>query len=178
MKPALRLAVVPLVIAALAGAGLLWWQQRATAAGAPAPIFGNVELREVDLAFRQPGRLLRVQVEEGDRVEAGQVLAEIDTDLLADAERAAAAEVGRARAELDRLFAGNRTEDVAHAAALHEHAAAAARRAVAEYERTRQLRQPGFVSDGALEAAAATRDQAVAAAEAERLVAPAAGVVV
>ena len=40
---------------------------------------GNVDVREVSLAFRQSDRILEMLAEEGDRVQKGQVLARLDT---------------------------------------------------------------------------------------------------
>ena len=43
---------------------------------------GNVDVREVSLAFRQSDRILEMLAEEGDRVQKGQVLARLDTQEL------------------------------------------------------------------------------------------------
>ncbi len=42
---------------------------------APLTLYGNVDVRQVDLAFRVPGRIASIAPEEGARVTAGQVLA-------------------------------------------------------------------------------------------------------
>jgi HlyD family secretion protein len=41
-------------------------------------LYGNVDLRQVDLGFRVSGRLKAMHFEEGDTVEKGELLAEID----------------------------------------------------------------------------------------------------
>jgi HlyD family secretion protein len=41
-------------------------------------LYGNVDIRQVQLAFYDTGRILRLLVEEGDRVEEGQLVAEMD----------------------------------------------------------------------------------------------------
>lgn len=43
-------------------------------------IYGNIDIREVDLGFRVAGKLQNVFVEEGDFVKEGQVLAELDKE--------------------------------------------------------------------------------------------------
>ncbi|GIK49819.1 MAG: glycoside hydrolase family 43 [Alphaproteobacteria bacterium] len=58
---------------------------------------GRLEAREIDIIARYPGRLIDIRVEEGDIVEAGQVLAVLDTRELEAALRAAEARVARAR---------------------------------------------------------------------------------
>ncbi len=64
---------------------------------------GRIEATEVDIATRIPGRLESFEVREGDMVEAGQLLAVMDTDELKA--RAAAAEANLHQAEQARLLA-------------------------------------------------------------------------
>lgn len=63
-------------------------------------IYGNVDVRDVSLSFRVPGRVVKLHVDEGDHVIAGAVLANLDQDTyLADLE-AAKAELIKAKAAL------------------------------------------------------------------------------
>lgn len=63
---------------------------------------GLVEARSrIELAFRVDGFVERFHVDEGDRVEAGDVLAELDAGDLAREVRAARAAVARAQAQAD-----------------------------------------------------------------------------
>lgn len=64
---------------------------------------GRIEATEVDVATRIPGRLESFSVREGDMVEAGQLLAVMDTDELNA--RLAAAEANLHQAEQARLLA-------------------------------------------------------------------------
>lgn len=43
-------------------------------------LYGNIEIRQTDLAFRVKGRLIKLYAEEGDSVKEGDLLAEIDPD--------------------------------------------------------------------------------------------------
>ena len=55
-------------------------------------VSGNIELTEVNIAFKTAGRLIERTVDEGDAVKKGQVIARLDRDqLLAQREREAAA---------------------------------------------------------------------------------------
>jgi HlyD family secretion protein len=45
-------------------------------------ISGNIELTEVDVAFKTPGKLVELKVDEGDRVKAGQLVARIDPQMV------------------------------------------------------------------------------------------------
>jgi HlyD family secretion protein len=86
------------------------------AADAPATrASGYVEATEVRVAPEVGGRLLEVRLSEGDRVNAGDLVARIDT---ADADlalRRAQAERDQAQAQLALLRAGSRIEDVRQA---------------------------------------------------------------
>lgn len=43
-------------------------------------LYGNIEIREVNLSFRVSGRLKELYFEEGDYVKKGQILARLDSD--------------------------------------------------------------------------------------------------
>jgi HlyD family secretion protein len=78
---------------------------------------GFIEARSVSIASEVGGQIVRLDAGEGDEVQAGQTLVEIDTDLL-DAQRASAqAAVALAEAQLARVQAGARAEDIAVARA-------------------------------------------------------------
>ncbi|KQZ39941.1 HlyD family efflux transporter periplasmic adaptor subunit [Duganella sp. Root1480D1] len=118
-----KLVGIAIAAAAAIAAGTWYWSR-------PAPndkelvLYGNVDLRQVALAFPASERLARVLVEEGQKVHAGQVLAELDTRALhlrlAEAEAQAAAQ----QQALARLKAGTRPEEVAQSRA-HTNAAQA-----------------------------------------------------
>jgi len=44
------------------------------------PVSGNIELTEVDISFKVPGKLIQRTVDEGDFVKKGQLIARIDRD--------------------------------------------------------------------------------------------------
>ncbi|HEY3439998.1 MAG TPA: efflux RND transporter periplasmic adaptor subunit [Paludibaculum sp.] len=97
---------------------------------------GNVEAREsVELGFQLAGRIRRVHVEEGQQVQAGQLIAELDaTDYQIGAD-AAVAEASAARALSDKAGAGARVQDLAQAKAAFEQADDEYRRMKTLYER-------------------------------------------
>jgi HlyD family secretion protein len=66
---------------------------------------GRIEATEVDVATKLAGRLADIRVREGDRVEAGQVVAVLDTDALAAQKRQARAELRHARQEREHALA-------------------------------------------------------------------------
>ena len=73
---------------------------------------GIVEFEERRLAFEVPGRLLTVDVDEGDDVQPGLAIARLDDTLERLARDAAAAQARAARSELELLEAGSRPEDI------------------------------------------------------------------
>lgn len=54
-------------------------------------LYGNVEIRQVTLAFQVPGKILNMSKEEGDHVQKGEVIAELDdSDYKSSLEKASA----------------------------------------------------------------------------------------
>jgi HlyD family secretion protein len=105
------------LLAALAAAGVCWWLLRPARPAPELVLYGNVDLRQVELAFNDSERIAAVLVQEGDRVRRGQILARLDPARLrpqvAEIEATAAAQ----RAAVDRLHHGSRPEEIAQARA-------------------------------------------------------------
>jgi HlyD family secretion protein len=80
-------------------------------------LFGNVDLRQVELAFNNNERIVEVLVQEGDKVARGQVLARLDTSRLKPQVAAAEAGVEAQEAAVERLHNGSRPEEIAQAQA-------------------------------------------------------------
>ncbi|HWJ70764.1 MAG TPA: HlyD family efflux transporter periplasmic adaptor subunit [Sphingobium sp.] len=116
---------------------------------------GNVDIRQVDLAFRVSGRIAQMPFEEGSHVEQGAVIARLDPSALKDARAAADAQVGVAQAELRKRRAGNRPQDIAQAQAKLAETEATLANAREEYERRSGLVKTGAVSEAVFEASRA-----------------------
>jgi HlyD family secretion protein len=97
-------------------------------------VSGYVEATEVRVAAEVGGRLIEVKVAEGDRVNAGDVVARVDTADTDIALRRATAERDQAQAQLALLQAGSRQEDIRQAAAQVASAQADVRAAQAELD--------------------------------------------
>jgi len=95
----------------VAVAGWLAWQ-RLAARPDPGTLYGNVEIRQVDLAFNANGTVLRMTRHEGDHVKPGDLLAELDDDTIRSALTLAEARRDATRAQLDLLLAGTRAEEI------------------------------------------------------------------
>jgi membrane fusion protein PltH len=97
--------VAALVVALVAAAGWAWWHYRSTHAPQEVTLYGNVDLREVDLAFNNNERISAVLVQEGDHVKQGEVVARVDTSRLEPqaAQAAANLELAKVNAANDRV---------------------------------------------------------------------------
>ncbi len=124
-------------------------------AAPPLKLYGNVDVRQVDLAFRVPGRIARMAFDEGAKVPAGAVLAQLDTRALSDMVRVNDAQIALAEAELTKRREGNRTQDIALARATLAQNEATRAQARAEYARRQSLVESGAVSRQQLEASRA-----------------------
>jgi HlyD family secretion protein len=115
-------------------------------AGDDLVIFGNIDIREADLAFNNQGRVARMLVEEGDSVEQGQLLAALDDKRYAAEVAAAKAKIDAQLAVLDRLIAGSRPAEIAKARADASAIEASLRDARARLNRTERLVKDDFAS--------------------------------
>lgn len=136
-KPLIAGAVILLAGAA----ALAWWLHREPASRSEIVLFGNVDLRQVSLAFNGSERIARLAVEEGDHVKAGQVLGELDIRTLQLRADQARSQIGVSQQALDRLKTGSRPEEIAQARAQVAGAEADARLAQQQVERLQSIGQ-------------------------------------
>ena len=127
--------IIPMALVALAALGLAWWLTHRHAASDELVLYGNIDLREVDLAFNDSQRIATVLVREGDTVRKGQVLARLDTSRLEPQFAQARAQAAAQRAVVDRLHHGSRPEEIAQARANLMLAQADARQSRDDYQR-------------------------------------------
>lgn len=125
-------------------------------------MYGNVDVRTVDLGFRVSGRIDRVLAEEGQHVRRGDLLATLDTSSMDAKIAEAAAQVEQARAQLAKARNGNRPQDIAQARARMEAASATAENAEQDYRRRSSLIGPGAISRNLWEQTIADRNRAQA----------------
>lgn len=161
--------VFVLLILILATGGLWWWwdHHREPAKTSQLVLYGNVDIREVDLAFDGNQRMASILVEEGDRVTKGQLLAELETERLEDRVEQAKAKAAQQAQVLKRLEAGSRIEEIRQARANVNKARVDANNAQRTWERMRNLvhqnavtQQKADDAQAAANAAKATLDAA------------------
>ncbi|HEB88499.1 MAG TPA: HlyD family efflux transporter periplasmic adaptor subunit [Deltaproteobacteria bacterium] len=109
-------------------------------------LYGNIDVREVDVAFNEGDRIVAMYVDEGDRVEAGQLLAELDDSRLEHVVLEAEARVTAQRAVVARFEHGSRPEEIERARAEVAAAEAELADARAVHERQQKLARANVVS--------------------------------
>jgi HlyD family secretion protein len=129
-----RIVIRALVVSSVAaGAAVLYLDRRPGTN--ELVVQGNVDLRQVDLPFKDNERIVEVLAQEGDRVRAGQVLARLDVERLRARIAEARAQVSAQQEVLRRLKNGSRPEEIAQARANVDSASADAENAERQYNR-------------------------------------------
>jgi HlyD family secretion protein len=115
MKKKTIVIAIVVVAAALVAGGLAWRAHRDRKRDDALILYGNVDMRQVALSFDGSGRVAELRAEEGQHVNAGAVLAVLDTRTLQlQLEQARAQAEGQQQAVL-RLRHGARPEEIAQA---------------------------------------------------------------
>lgn len=127
-----------------------------------AMLYGNVDVRNVQLAFRTTGRLATMALEEGDSVKPGDVLATLDPEVATEALAVADANVAQASAQLASVRAGARPQEIAQAQANVRDMQAAFNNASSDAARQESLIRSQSTSQTALDTARAAKDRAAA----------------
>ena len=121
---------------------------------------GNIEVIQVEASFRVPGKVMERPVDEGQVVQAGQLLARLDAKDLEQQVAMRQADAATARAALDAMLAGSRKEEIEASRAALEQASADLRRLEPDEARLRDLQQKGILSVRDYEASRAALDAA------------------
>jgi HlyD family secretion protein len=127
--------IVGLIAVILIAAVIAWRMTQDETAPTHLKLYGDVDLRQVQLSFNNSERIAAVLVQEGDRVKQGQLLARLATarlePQLAQAEAQAAAQLQVVKL----LRSGSRPEEIAQARANLQAAQADLANARQQYER-------------------------------------------
>ena len=139
------LILVPVVL--LAVAVVAWVVVRNGADEASAfEASGTVEATTADLGFQMPGRVARIDPQEGDVVTEGAELAALDLKEMRAQAASARAQLDAARARLRELRLGSRDEEIRTAEAAVEVAEEQEEEARREAGRARRLHEGGAIS--------------------------------
>ena len=132
-----KIIVILLIVIVVLGFGSYMYREKSAEreAACRLTLKGNVDLREVSLAFRNSDRISEMYVEEGDQVTKGQVLARLETEDLMHQIAVTKANIGAQEAQVDKLHHGTRAEDLAQARAKVDAAEAERDFLAADYQR-------------------------------------------
>lgn len=154
-----RIVIIVLLLLSAVAAGA-WWYLHREQGSAELALYGNVDFRQVTLAFNGNGPVAEVLVEEGAQVKRGEVIARMDTSRILPQIDQAKAQVEAQEASFTRLKNGNRPEEIAQARANLAAAEAEAANAQVQLKRQSALVPRAAVSQQALDNA---RSQAAVA---------------
>lgn len=139
-----------IVLAVLATAiiiGVRWFENRENGiVTSSLKIYGTIDIRDVRVAFNEQERITEVLVEEGDRVQAGQILARLNTDRLQAQIAEVQAQVAEQQEVVKRYKAGTRPQEIDQARAEVEAAKVKVRNDEQTLERLRKTSGTGATS--------------------------------
>ncbi|MBJ9985848.1 HlyD family efflux transporter periplasmic adaptor subunit [Acinetobacter sp. S40] len=138
MKKGVVATLLVVLILALAFAAYWYWNKDKPSEH-ELTLYGNVDIRQVSLAFEQAGRIQRLNVQEGDKVQQGQVLAELNTDALKIQAQQAKAQLNVQKQAVIAQDVGTRPEQITQAKAQLTSAQAQLEKASKDFQRLQLL---------------------------------------
>lgn len=126
-------------------------------------LYGNVDIREVQLAFQDGGKIHAVLVEEGSVVQPGQLLAELEPERFTLEVERLKGQVAAQEETLKRLQAGSRSQEVVQARAAVASARATLQEAKLVLERKQRLYTTNNIARQEVDSARAREQTAQAA---------------
>ncbi|SFN99115.1 secretion protein HlyD [Xenorhabdus japonica] len=159
------LALLALIVVISAIVGFYYYQEQNSR---ELTLYGNVDVRTVNLSFRVAGKLSALQVDEGDAITVGQTLGRLDEAPFINALNQAKAARDVAKANLAKTEAGYRSEEIAQVRAEVAQKESAFRFADNFLKRQQGLWQSKTISANDLENARTGRNQALAAYQAAK----------
>lgn len=147
-KPDRRIWIVGALFAVFGiAAGLVWYVlTHSNAEETQLILQGNIDVRQVNLAFKVDGRIETVVVDEGDPVTAGQTIASLDKRYFNDDLRVARAHRDNMAASLAKLEHGSRPEEIEQARAQTLDKESTLKLAQEDFHRASNLVEKGGVS--------------------------------
>jgi len=165
MSKFIRLLIILIVLAA---AGTAFFYAKNEKTSNSLTLYGNVDIREVDLGFRVSGKLAEMHYDEGDAVKKGDILALLDTEPYQHEYDAASARVKRAAALVQKYESGNRPQEIKSAKAQVTEAEASYTNARRDFIRQTELVEAKATSQKILDQAEAKHEETAARLQATR----------
>ena len=160
-KKSLAIVIVAVVLG-VTGAAAWYFNDRRTGNANDLLLYGNVDIRQVQLAFNGSERIAQMLVKEGEQVKKGQLLATLDSVRLAHNVDLQQAQLASQQQVVARLDAGSRPEEIRKAQADLESARIGADNAGRSYQRIEALVEQHFVAKQQADDARAAADAAQA----------------
>ncbi len=119
MISAKKRVVLGVVVLLLVGAGVeaVYWLKHKPSPSNSITLYGNIDIRQVQLAFNDSERIETLLVDEGSAVHAGQLVAQLVQKRFADAVAQSKSSLAAQQQVVARLLAGSRPEEIAEARA-------------------------------------------------------------
>ena len=140
-----RKIIIPVLLAGVIAGAVFYFHNEEKQPLNCLTLYGNIDIRQIQLAFHDTGRITRLHVQEGARVRPGDLVGEMDPVRYE-------AEVKRLEAELDtqkwivaKLHAGSRPQEIEQAKARVAADNALLKDAQITYERVRKLAGTQYV---------------------------------
>jgi HlyD family secretion protein len=148
-----RMGVVIIVLAIIAA--VLVWRTYFQKKGDEVALLlsGNMEVTEVNVGFKLPGRIIALAVDEGRQVKEGDVLARLENAELASMVSQSRAVLQEAVTRVTELKAGSRPQEIEQARANLRAQEAELTRVKKDYERAEVLYKNGAISTAQYDAA-------------------------
>ncbi|MDF7670939.1 HlyD family efflux transporter periplasmic adaptor subunit [Orbaceae bacterium ESL0721] len=134
-----KLVIVAVVILLCVGIAIFWLIHRSSGNNQQVTLYGNVDIRQVSLAFEESGRIKTVAVQEGDRVQEGQIVALLDTESLQIQARQVAANLAAQEQSVIEQERGARPEEITQARAKLASAEAQLQKATQDMRRLQNI---------------------------------------
>ena len=163
MTMRLRIIIVLLIIV-VGGTGYWFYTHGLHSEGerTELTLYGNIDLRQVDLAFNDAGRIDKIPVQTGDTIRPGDVIATLDMRRFDAALASAKANLAANQAALNRLLNGTRPEDIERLRAVVAADQANLTERRLRFDRIEQLAKQKMASTQDRDSARAARDAAEA----------------
>ena len=150
MKRILKRVIPAAILIAIGVLGGRWLLLEEHKSEAELTLYGDIDIRDVQPTFNEQERIAEVLVEEGDRVEPGQILARQQTNRLEAQIKATQARIAAQQQVVNRLEAGTREQEIEQARAEVEAAKVKADNSRQNFERIQKTAGTGATSEQAL----------------------------
>jgi HlyD family secretion protein len=156
-----KFTIVAVIILALAIVFLVTYLRNRKENGVIS-LSGNVEVTEMNMGFKMPGRVVKLAVDEGDRVKNGDILANLDNAELTSIVAQNKAVLQEAMTRLAELKAGSRLQEIEQARANVTAREAELTKAKKDFDRADMLFKNGAISASQFDLARSAYDTRLA----------------